>query len=255
MNDAERVNVDGIAFDNLTLGEATSAIVTFARMRDRPRFVCTANLDHLAVSSRDREFTAAYQAADLVVADGAPVVWLSKLKRGPSLKARVTGSDLFWSLGRASSLIDVKIFLLGGLDGSADLAAAALEARHPTVRVAGTYCPPKESFSTRKEQERIFEAVRVAKPDILMVAFGAPKQEKWIAANLHRLNVPVSIGVGGSFEMAAGLVTRAPRILQRAGLEWAWRLAHEPKRLARRYIMRDLPYLMRATARAAFGSQ
>jgi exopolysaccharide biosynthesis WecB/TagA/CpsF family protein len=245
-----RVEIDGLLFDDVTMAEATARIVELARLRDRPRFVCTGNLDHLAIAAEDREFKAAYEAADLVVADGAPVVWLSKLG-GTPLKERVAGSDLFWTLGQASAEQGVTLFFLGGVEGAADAAKAELERRYPGTRIVGTYCPPFRTFATREEQDKIRDEVRKANPNILLVAFGAPKQEKWIAANRDRLGVPVAIGVGGSFEMASGMLKRAPKWMQKTGLEWAYRFAQQPRRLFDRYIVRDVPHLARAAARTA----
>jgi len=245
-----RIDIDGLLFDDVTIGEATDRIVELARLRDRPRFVCTGNLDHLAIAAADPEFKAAYEAADLVVADGAPVVWLSKLG-GTPLKERVAGSDLFWTLGEASAQHGVTLFFLGGVEGAADAAKAALEKRYPDTKIIGTYCPPFATFLTQEEQDRIRDVVHAAKPDVLLVAFGAPKQEKWIAKNLERLNVPVAIGVGGSFEMASGMLKRAPVWMQRSGLEWAFRFAQQPRRLFDRYVVRDMPHLAKAAAKTA----
>jgi N-acetylglucosaminyldiphosphoundecaprenol N-acetyl-beta-D-mannosaminyltransferase len=245
-----RVAIDGLHFDDVTMAEATARIVELARLRDRPRFVCTGNLDHLAIAEADPEFKAAYEAADLVVADGAPVVWLSKLG-GTPLKERVAGSDLFWTLGEASAKEGITLFFLGGVEGAADAAKAELERRYPGTKIVGTYCPPFATFNTPEEQDRIRDEVHAKRPDVLLVAFGAPKQEKWIAKHLTRLEVPVSIGVGGSFEMASGMLKRAPVWMQRSGLEWAYRFAQQPRRLFDRYIVRDIPHLAKAAVRTA----
>ncbi|MBS2011586.1 MAG: WecB/TagA/CpsF family glycosyltransferase [Deltaproteobacteria bacterium] len=245
-----RVDVDGLIFDDVTMTEATARVVELAKMRDRPRYVCTGNLDHLAIAATDHEFRDAYLNADLVVADGAPVVWLSKLG-GTPLKERVAGSDLFWTLGRASAESGITLFFLGGVEGAADKAKAVLEERYPGVKIVGTYCPPFATFATDEEQDRIRDVVKAANPDVLLVAFGAPKQEKWIAKHKDRLGVPVSIGVGGSFEMAAGILKRAPVWMQKVGLEWAFRFAQQPRRLFDRYIVRDMPHLAKAAAKTA----
>ncbi|HEY8077457.1 MAG TPA: WecB/TagA/CpsF family glycosyltransferase [Labilithrix sp.] len=244
-----RVEIDGLLFDDVTMPEATARIVELAKQRDKPRYVCTGNLDHLAIAAYDEEFRQAYLGADFVVADGAPVVWLAKL-RGTPIKERVAGSDLFWTLGEASAREGITLFFLGGAPGAAEKAHAALEAKHPGVKVVGMYCPPFETFATDEEQRRIVDTVRAANPDVLFVAFGAPKQEKWIAKKKNELGVPIAIGVGGSFEMAAGMVKRAPKWMQRAGLEWFYRFSQEPKRLYERYIVRDIPHLGRATVRS-----
>ncbi|MBV9850606.1 MAG: WecB/TagA/CpsF family glycosyltransferase [Armatimonadetes bacterium] len=246
-----QVPVANVAFDNLTMPEAVMRIVQMAQKTDRPRHVCTGNLDHLVILSRDDEFRTIYGVADLVLADGAPVVWLSRLSRGHRpLRERVAGSDLFWELARASAVTGVRLFFLGGAPCAADAAADAVRRRYPAAHVCGTYCPPAARFHDAEEQARIQDAVRAAQPDILLVGFGAPKQEKWIAAHKDSLGVPVAIGVGGTFEMASGLVRRAPRWAQRAGLEWACRFLQEPTRLFRRYFLRDLPFLLLLTVRA-----
>jgi N-acetylglucosaminyldiphosphoundecaprenol N-acetyl-beta-D-mannosaminyltransferase len=251
---ALRVRVDDVVFDKVTMRETVARIVAMARKRDCPRYVCTGNLDHLVIATRDEAFKAAYEGADLVVADGAPIVWLSKLAASDEraiLPERVAGSDLFWELAKASSEAGIRLFFLGGLPGAAASAALIAEQRYRGATIVGTYCPPFETFDTEEEQGRIREVVRSARPDVLLVAFGAPKQEKWIAANKDLLGVPVSIGVGGSFEMAAGMLKRAPRWIQKAGLEWFYRFAQQPKRLFQRYFVDDLPFLLGAVARTA----
>jgi N-acetylglucosaminyldiphosphoundecaprenol N-acetyl-beta-D-mannosaminyltransferase len=247
---ASRISVDELSFDKVTMKEAVRRIVRMAKKRDRARYVCTGNLDHLVIAERDPEFREAYRKADLVVADGAPVVWLSRIASSTPLPERVAGSDLFWELARVSGEANLRLFFLGGLPGSAAKAAELVEQRHPGARVVGTYCPPFETFGTKFEQDKIRRIVRQAAPDILLVALGAPKQEKWIAAHKDELGVPVSVGVGGSFEMAAGIRRRAPRWLQRSGLEWLYRFAQEPRRLFQRYFVDNLPYFAGAAARA-----
>jgi N-acetylglucosaminyldiphosphoundecaprenol N-acetyl-beta-D-mannosaminyltransferase len=248
-----RVRIDDVAFDSVTMRESVMRIVAMARERERARSVCTGNVDHLVILSRDKGFKAAYDAADLVLADGAPIVWLSRLaatEQRAVLPERVAGSDLFWELVKASRETGLSLFFLGGLPGAAAKAAEIAESSHPGVKIAGTYCPPFETFSSAEEQRRIRRIVRAAHPDVLLVAFGAPKQEKWIAANKDSLGVPVSIGVGGSFEMAAGMVNRAPKWIQQAGLEWFFRFVQQPRRLFGRYFVNDLPYLLGAAFRA-----
>lgn len=246
-----RVRIDDVEFDRVTMRETVSRIVAMARRRDRARYVCTGNLDHLVILAKDDAFRAAYEEADLVVADGAPIVWLSKLLGDAALPERVAGSDLFWELAKASAETGIRLFFLGGVLGAAARAAAIAEKRYPGANICGTYCPPTETFATDEEQRRIRDVVRAAGPDVLLVAFGAPKQEKWIAANRARLGVPVAIGVGGSFEMAAGLLRRAPAWVQHAGLEWLYRFAQQPRRLFQRYFISDMPYLFGAALRTA----
>ena len=205
-----KIYISNVAFHNVTMDEAVTQIVQMAQKTGKPRYVCTGNLDHLVTLEHDAEFRAIYEHSDLTLADGKPVVWLSQLASGPArpaLKQRVTGSDLFWELARASEKTGLRLFFLGGAPGAAELAREAVLKRYPGAQICGLYCPPFEHFATEAEQEKIRAAVRAAQPDILLVGFGAPKQEKWIAANKDLLSVPVSIGVGGSFEMAGGVVS------------------------------------------------
>ncbi len=238
-----RVQIGNTAFDNVTMPETVDWIMEAVRRNDRPRLVCTGNLDHLVTLHHDAQFRAIYADADLVLADGMPIVWLSRLMRQP-LKERVAGSDLFWELGRASAEHGLRLFFLGGRDGAADAAAEAVRQRYPGARICGIYCPPFAEFGTPAEEARIAAAIRRATPDVLLVAFGAPKQEKWIQTHREHLGVPVSIGVGGSFEMAAGMIQRAPRWMQVSGLEWFHRMVKEPRRMVHRYLGRDLPFLL-----------
>ncbi len=228
-----KIYVANVAFHNVTMEEAVGQIVQMAQKTGKPRYVCTGNLDHLVTLDRDPEFRSIYERADLTLADGIPVVMLSKLAATadrPQLKQRVTGSDLFWELARASEATGLRLFFLGGAPCAADKAKEAVLCRYPAAQICGTYCPPKEKFSDEDEQQRIREIILAAQPDILLVGFGAPKQEKWIATNKDLLSVPVSIGVGGSFEMAGGVVKRAPKLMQEWGLEWAYRFLQEPTR-------------------------
>ena len=252
MDALSKVSVANVSFHNVTMEEAVARIVQMAQKTGKPRYVCTGNLDHLVTLEHDPEFRAIYQNSDLTLADGKPVVLLSRLAATPArpaLKQRVTGSDLFWELARASEVIGLRLFFLGGAPCAADLARDAVLKRHPGAQICGTYCPPAETFATPEEQARIREKVLAAQPDILLVGFGAPKQEKWIAANKDLLSVPVSIGVGGSFEMAGGVVKRAPSWMQEFGLEWGYRFMQEPTRLWHRYFVRDLPFLLKTVGR------
>ncbi|MGV3722191.1 MAG: WecB/TagA/CpsF family glycosyltransferase [Actinomycetota bacterium] len=237
-----RVMVANIEFDNVTMDETVAQIEAWVRRPSRPALVCTGNLDHLVTLQQDAEFRSAYREADLVLADGMPIVWISRLRRGAGLKERVAGSDLFWRLASASHASGLRLFYLGGSPGSAQRAADAVMRKYPAARICGIYCPPFETFNTAAEQDRIRALISAAKPDVLLVGLGAPKQEKWIVANREQLQVPVSIGVGGSFEMAGGIVRRAPRWMQRLGVEWVHRLLQEPGRMWKRYVCRDLPF-------------
>lgn len=251
--------VGGVAFNNITMEETVSLILLMVQKGDSARHIVTGNLDHLFMLQRDAAFRRIYETAALALPDGAPIVWLSRMTdrtvsaRQKPLQERVAGSDLFWELAQASQKTGLRLFFLGGVPGSAEAAAEMVRRRYPKAQICGTYCPPFETFSTEAEQSRIADIIHEAAPDVLLVGLGAPKQEKWIMANKERLGVPVSIGVGGTFEMAAGIVQRAPAHLQKFGMEWAYRLVQDPSRLWRRYLRDDLPFLARTALRIALG--
>jgi N-acetylglucosaminyldiphosphoundecaprenol N-acetyl-beta-D-mannosaminyltransferase len=161
---------------------------------------------------------------------------------GRRFPERVAGVDLFQALCERAATDRLKVFLLGGRPGSADLAAATLRQRHPDLQVE-TYCPPLGFERDAAELNRIADRIRAVKPHILFVAFGAPKQEYWMDEHGRQLGVNVCIGVGGSFEMVGGVVQRAPRWIQRLGCEWLFRLCREPRRMWRRYLVGNAQFL------------
>jgi len=250
--DVPCVKVGYASFSAVTMQQTVSLISLFVQKGNAPQHIVTGNLDHLYRLEHDEEFRDVYGSASLVLPDGMPVVWLSRLFRKtgqPVLPERVAGSDLLFELAKSSSISGIRLFLLGGANGAADGTREVLEARYPGCVICGTYCPPRDVFDTQEEQARIRNIVRAANPDVLLVAFGAPKQEKWILSNKAALGVPVLLGVGGSFEMATGQVVRAPKIVQKIGMEWAFRMFQDPGRLCRRYIGNDLPFLFRLLLR------
>ena len=246
-----RTLVAGVAFDNVTMERAVAEIHRMT-LDGGVHHLCTGNLDHLYLLQTDEEFRRAYETASLVLADGMPILWLSKLeRRAIPLKERVAGSDLFWELAQLSHERGVTLYFLGGAPGAAEKAAEKARERFPDVQIVGCHCPPRATFESEETQKEIREKILQASPDVLLVGFGAPKQEKWILANRDALGVPVSVGVGGTFEMAGGFVKRAPRWVQRTGLEWAFRLVQDPMRLYRRYFCHDLPFLAKTALRMA----
>lgn len=227
----------GVTFDALRFEEAVERLVEFAK-GDQPRYAVTANVDHVVRLRRRPDLKPLYDHADLTVADGMPLIWASRRLKKP-LPERVAGSDLFPALCQQAALHGLSVFLLGGDPGTAAAAAEVMRQRHPALQVAGTYCPDY-GFERDPDQCRAaVEVVRRAAPDILFVGLGSPKQEQWIADHRHEFGARLSIGVGISFSFACGQVTRAPRWMQRMGLEWLHRLAQEPRRLARRYLIDD----------------
>ncbi len=210
---------------------------------DRPAYAVTANVDHVVRFHRCPQVRTLYTDADLVLADGAPLVWVSRLL-GVPLPERVAGSDLFPRLCQEAAKCGLSVFFLGGDPGTAHKAADLLSKRHPRLRVAGTYCPTFGFETDSDESQRINHLIRDAAPDLLFVGLGSPKQEQWISANRHACGARLSVGVGISFSFTSGDVRRAPRWMQRIGLEWVHRLVQEPRRLGRRYLIEDAVFLM-----------
>lgn len=205
-------------------------------------YVITANLNYAMLTDRHPDLRPINAGAAFVVADGMPLVWMSRL-RGTPLPGRVAGSDLVFDLSRLAAERGYGLFLLGAAPGVADRAAANLRARYPGLRVVGVESPPFRE-PTASEEAALIARIREARPDILIVCLGQPKGERWIARHVEALGVPLCIQLGASVDFAAGRVRRAPRWMQAAGLEWAFRLALEPRRLAGRYLSNGL-FLLR----------
>jgi len=227
--------------DRVAMDDAVDHIETLVSEGDFS-YTVTPNVDHLIKLRHDPEFRAAYAAADLSVPDGVPLLWASRLL-GTPLPERVNGTDLFVRLCAMAARKDYSVYLVGGAPGTAAAATRVLREQHDGLRIAGNACPPIGFDRRSATNDPVVEAVAASGADILFVALGAPKQEKWIHAHGNRTGVRHAIGIGGSFALIAGDIRRAPLWAQRSGLEWAWRLAHEPKRLWRRYLVDDLPFL------------
>jgi N-acetylglucosaminyldiphosphoundecaprenol N-acetyl-beta-D-mannosaminyltransferase len=235
-----RIPLFGIGIDAISFSECISTIEK--AVTDKMNvFVVTPNVDHLMKLRHDQEFRAIYRQAFLSVADGVPLLWAMRFL-GTPLKGRINGTDLLVSLTELSARKGYSVFFLGGRPGAAEKAKVRLEQTCPGVRIAGCYAPPLGFENDPVENAKIRDMIKAASPDLLFVGFGAPKQEKWIY-NWHKeLNVPVSIGIGVSFELIAGMISRAPVWMQKNGFEWFWRLLAEPGRLWKRYLVDDLRF-------------
>jgi len=239
----DRVEILGIKINNLSMQKAVEEIEKFIKEKSS-KYIVTPNLDHLVKLQKDSEFKKIYNEAHLVLCDGLPIVWISRIL-GMPLKERVAGSDLFIELCKVSAQKGYKLFFLGGRENASVKASEVLRRKYPGIRIVGIYSPPFGFEKNKEENEKIIKMIKEAKPDILFVGLGAPKQEKWIYAHYRELGVPVSIGIGASFEFAAGIIKRAPKFLQKIGLEWFWRILTEPKRLWRRYLVDDMRFLVK----------
>jgi N-acetylglucosaminyldiphosphoundecaprenol N-acetyl-beta-D-mannosaminyltransferase len=241
----EPVWVWGLPLSPLTRAEAVDAVDALVRA-GRPSYFITASTHYAMLTAHEPALRVVNARAAFLVADGAPLVWASRLNGSP-LPERVAGSDLIFDLCERSAKEGFRVFLLGAGPGVAERAAERLVARYRGLIVAGTECPPFRDL-TAEEHAALVARVRAARPDILFAAFGQPKGELWLAEHLEALGVPVCVQIGASLDFASGRVRRAPRGLQKVGLEWAFRMWLEPRRLVPRYARNALFLLGRVAS-------
>lgn len=224
--------------DNLSMDEAVIAIETLIN-NGRFNYVVTPNVDHIVKLEEDDEFKKVYEEANLVLTDGMPLIWISRMLKTP-IKEKVSGSDIFPKICEMAAQRGYKIFLLGAAEGIANKAAENLRKKYPGLNIVGTYSP---SYGFENKPEEIIKIIRVineSQPHILAVGLGAPKQEKFIYKFKNQLKVPVSLAIGASIDFEAGNVKRAPEWMQKSGLEWFYRFVKEPRRMYKRYFKDDL---------------
>lgn len=226
-----RVQVLGAPLDPITLGEALARVDEAIATR-RPILNASLNAAKLVRMQQDSELREAVAGCEVVTADGKPVVWAARLL-GHDVPERVNGTDLMELLLAHGEERGYSVFLLGSRAETLAGACAEIERRHPRLRIAGT----QHGYFDRAEEQAVVERIAAARPDLLFVALETPHKELFQARHRDALGVPFTMGVGGSLEVLAGSRRRAPRWAQRAGLEWAFRLGQEPRRLAGRYVV------------------
>jgi N-acetylglucosaminyldiphosphoundecaprenol N-acetyl-beta-D-mannosaminyltransferase len=249
----KRVDLMGLPVDQLT-EQSTIETVLRAVAANRGGCLFTPNLHHMQAYATGAdgavyERSARLPGARLVVADGMPLIWASRL-RGTPLPERVAGSNLIWSLTSGAADRGASIFLLGGNPGAAEACADRMREEFPAVQIAGCLAPPKGFESDDPALDEIVATLRSAQPDIVYVALGFPKQEELALQLAPDMPATWFVGVGISFSFVSGEVQRAPRWMQAIGLEWMHRLAQEPRRLFRRYLVDGLPFAARMFAHA-----
>jgi N-acetylglucosaminyldiphosphoundecaprenol N-acetyl-beta-D-mannosaminyltransferase len=237
---SKKINICNVFIDSLTFYEALKKIELSLQKRS-PNFIVTPNVDHIMTLQHDRLFAEIYSNAYLTLADGMPLIWASKFL-GTPLTEKVSGSDLFPRLCELSANKGYKLFFLGGRPGAALRAREVLEEKYPQIKIVGVHSPPYDFENDKNENDTIVRMIKGARPDILFVGLGAPKQEKWIYKYYKEINVSLNIGIGVGFEFVAGMVKRAPLWMQNSGFEWFWRLLMEPKRLWKRYLVDDMKF-------------
>ncbi|MBI4398931.1 MAG: WecB/TagA/CpsF family glycosyltransferase [Candidatus Omnitrophica bacterium] len=240
MHRFEKNNICGVPIDIASMQETVQAVDSLIGQR-KPAYVVTPNTDHIIRLQHDGILQEAYRKAALVVPDGMPLVWAAHFLGHP-FKGRVAGSDLFFELCALAQAKGHKIFLLGGKGDTARIAKENLEKKYPGIQIVGAYSPSMNFGRDAEENAQILARIGEARPDILFVGVGCPKQEKWLLEKCECSGVPVSLGIGASIDFAAGALPRAPRWMRHYGLEWFWRLAMEPGRLWKRYLVEDMKF-------------
>lgn len=234
---SSRLMLAGVPVDPVTRDEAISRIEQLVR-DGRGGCVFTPNVDHVVLAQDSSEFREAYSAANLCLADGMPIVWSSRVL-GKPLPEKVSGSDLALPLLRRAAALGWRTYFVGGQPGVPGEAARRVRMDMPDLQIVGTDSPFVNAATPDPAGDAAVDQIRAARPDLLVVAFGAPKQELWIHRNMERLRPTVAVALGGTLDFLAGRTRRAPKWLSDRGVEWLWRLAHDPRRLWRRYLLRD----------------
>jgi N-acetylglucosaminyldiphosphoundecaprenol N-acetyl-beta-D-mannosaminyltransferase len=248
-----------LSLSRVRVGKLPIDVVDFAGALDAiDRLISAKNggtvfTPNVVMAEHDERFRTAYAAAALSLVDGTPVLWAARLLRTP-LPEKISGSDLVMPLLRRAAERGHRVYFLGGAPGVADLAKSKLEAELPGIQIVGTDAS-RIDVNALGEADEVAERIRLAKPDLVLVALGAPKQEIWSYTRAERLKPAVLIGVGASLDFVAGIQKRAPRWMSKAGLEWLYRLAQEPRRLAARYLLRDPEFCLILMRQLASGSK
>lgn len=224
--------------NNVTMEETINEIKESIN-KNKKIYIVAVNVDVIVKIESDKELKNVVDNADMVLIDGKPLIWISKIKKKP-IKEKISGSDLVPKLCEVANEKEYSIFILGGKDGIAEQAKLKLEEKYKNIKIIGTYAPPIGFENDEKELKKINMMINKGKPDLLFVCLGCPKQEKWIAQNIDKYNAKVSICAGATVDFLAGNVKRAPKWMSNCGLEWFYRFLQEPKRLFKRYFIDDI---------------
>lgn len=234
----EKIKFLNTRIDNITMEQAIKKIDEFIKL-NKKSYIVTPNVDHIVRLENDSEFKEVYDNADLVLTDGMPLIWISKWIGSPIVE-KVSGSDLLPEVCRLASVKKYRIFFLGAAPGVAEKAARKLEDRYNGLSISGCYSPKLGFENDKDEVNKIIEIINNCDVDILALALGTPKQEKFIYKNKDRIKAAVTLNIGAAIDFEAGIVKRAPKWMQNTGLEWFYRLCREPKRMFKRYIIDDV---------------
>jgi N-acetylglucosaminyldiphosphoundecaprenol N-acetyl-beta-D-mannosaminyltransferase len=242
MQARKRLRLGHLHVDEVTFAQALDAIAAMVADR-RGGTVFTPNVDHVVLAEHDDRLRRAYETADLSLADGMPVLWAARVL-GKPLPGKISGSDLVLPLMERAEREGWRVYILGGAPGVGALAATRLVERFPRLEIAGTHAPRIDMEEPASSRAAVLDHIRAARADVVLVALGAPKQELWIAEAAPDLRPAVLLGVGAAVDFIAGTARRAPRWMSTSGLEWLFRLVQEPRRMWRRYLVRDPEFLV-----------
>jgi len=242
-------HVLGAFIDALTWDETLARISAWAAARES-RYVCLCNAHSVVTTTQDKDFLRVVNEADMATPDGIPVVWMLR-RLGFGVQQRISGANLMWRyLALAESRGDA-VYFYGSSDATLTLLSERLRAAFPGLRVAGTHSPPFRALTAEEDAESVAR-INASGAGVVFVSLGCPKQEKWMAAHRGRIRA-VMLGVGAAFDFHAGVINRAPLLMQRCGLEWLHRLCSEPRRLWKRYLVTNTLFILGATRQLLFG--
>ncbi len=229
-----KVNILGVGISAIQMEDAVFKMEEWIKKKD-PHYVCVCTVNTIMECKRNKKLCDIVNSAGLATPDGMPLVWLSKLGGFPNTE-RVYGPDLMLSFCKIAEEKGYSSFFYGGANGVPVKLARNLRRRFPRLKVAGTYSPPFRPL-TQKEEQVVIEMINKASPEVVWVGISTPKQDKWMAEHIGKVNAPVMVGVGAAFNFFSGEIRQAPRWMQRSGLEWLFRLSQEPVRLWYRYLV------------------
>lgn len=219
--------------DNLTMSEAIAETDRLIRER-KHSYVVTPNMDHIVLMEKDELFKEIYDNADLILTDGKPLLWIAK-KQGTPIKEKISGSDFFPEMCKLAAKNGFRIYILGAAEGVAAKAAENLRMKYERLQIVGTYSPPIGFEKDNEEVRNIIKKINDSEADILAVALGSPKGEKFIYSIREKISAALSISIGATIDFEAGNVRRAPKWMSNIGLEWLFRITQDPGRLIKRY--------------------
>lgn len=238
----DRVNILGVGISPISMEIAVSWVDECIAAGDH-KYVCVTGVHGVMECQKDESLRSIHNRAGLVTPDGMPIVWLSRL-RGYKQVERVYGPDLMLAISELSSLGGYRQFYYGGAEGIPERLSESLSSRFPGLEIVGTYSPPFRVL-TEAEDAEVVEMINDSGADILWIGLSTPKQERWMAEHLGKIDAPVMIGVGAAFDFLSGRKPQAPAWIRRMGLEWSFRLANEPRRLWRRYLINNPSFLIK----------